>query len=388
MSVGRFWRTHWYERERREGYDKRLRANSPDVMLHPQYGPRTEARESGMFPIEANEDLFQIDQAELYCELWSGHPGTVNKRVSINGRSTYVLPEVGTKAGHCTYVYPRIPLKITDLVRGVNAFQWAVDNETFWGNLLLDNAALRVQLKADHTELVALGLETFTAQVVATPRTDGGEGFALALESSHPERVASVDFQGFYFGFDENGDTLGRDWHGFTKHRKPSAWLPALWDTAMLPAQAGVAVRASVRFHDRPELEYVTGEAEGLVISHPRGTVVELVHAYDLPRSFWSRAGNRKTCRLWLEHPETIERAELHVVTWTGGSGTVKDYFTLNAIPYAVAEGSKHEPEYSVLPVDPATLQETNEVALLSDTEHHGIEILLPGPALMVRRRL
>jgi hypothetical protein len=52
-----------------------------------------------------------------------------------------------------------------------------------------------------------------------------------------------------------------------------------------------------------------------------------------------------------------------------------------------VAEGTAHEPQYSVLPVDPKTLVESNEASLLSDTEHHGIEILLPGPALMVRRR-
>jgi hypothetical protein len=153
MSDGRFWRVHWYRRGREfcnPCYDKRLRATSPDVILHPQFGKRQEVRENGMLQIEANEDLYQIDHAELYVELWGGHPGTVNKRVSVNGRSTYVLPEVGTKAGHCTYVYPRIDLKITDLVNGFNAFQWAVDNETFWGNLLLDNAALRVRLKPDH----------------------------------------------------------------------------------------------------------------------------------------------------------------------------------------------------------------------------------------------
>jgi len=28
-----------------------------------------------------------------------------------------------------------------------------------------------------------------------------------------------------------------------------------------------------------------------------------------------------------------------------------------------------------------------NEVKLLSDTEHHGIEVLLPGPCLLLRYR-
>ena len=38
--------------------------------------------------------------------------------ITVNGRSTYFLPRVGSQVGHCTYFYPSIPLKITDLVDG------------------------------------------------------------------------------------------------------------------------------------------------------------------------------------------------------------------------------------------------------------------------------
>jgi hypothetical protein len=86
---------------------------------------------------------------------------------------------------------------------------------------------------------------------------------------------------------------------------------------------------------------------------------------------------------------EKIERAQLHTVTWTGGPGEVKDYFTLNGVHYPIADGHDHILNYSVLPVDPKTLRrgEDNAIALLSDTEHHGIEMVLPGPVLAVRRR-
>jgi hypothetical protein len=76
------------------------------------------------------------------------------------------------------------------------------------------------------------------------------------------------------------------------------------------------------------------------------------------------------------------------VNTWTGGAGEVKEYFKLNGHPFPVAEGSRHELIYSQLR-EPASVlrQGFNEIELLSDTEHHGIEILLPGPCLMVRSR-
>ena len=43
---------------------------------------------------------------------------------------------------------------------------------------------------------------------------------------------------------------------------------------------------------------------------------------------------------------------------------------------------------YRVVPLEPPILQRgPNRIELLSDTDHHGIEILLPGPALVVRSR-
>jgi hypothetical protein len=53
-----------------------------------------------------------------------------------------------------------------------------------------------------------------------------------------------------------------------------------------------------------------------------------------------------------------------------------------------VAEGARHELVYSRLPADPRNLRRgLNRIELLSDTQHHGIEVIYPGPALMVRYR-
>jgi hypothetical protein len=83
-----------------------------------------------------------------------------------------------------------------------------------------------------------------------------------------------------------------------------------------------------------------------------------------------------------------IERAELYVITWTGGSGGIQDYFKLNGHHFPVAEGSNHVIQHNRLAVPLSLLKPgANTMELVSDTEHHGIEIIYPGPALMVRYR-
>jgi len=168
---GVFYREYWGERRNTDG--RFLRVNDAELSLHPTFGRRREARSNGLLLVEAPEDLFQVEAAELYLELWGGHPGTAAKRFMLNGRGPYVLPEVGTEAGHCTYSYPTVPLSVSHLVRGVNAFQFACDRgETFWGHYIVDNACLRVYLKPTHPDLEAAGMKAFSARVwTSTPAT-------------------------------------------------------------------------------------------------------------------------------------------------------------------------------------------------------------------------
>jgi hypothetical protein len=402
QKQGVFWRYHWYERGLTNGnpaYQGRFRVNSPEVSLHPAFGRRVEAKENGMMLIRTEEDLFQTQAAELYCEIWGGHPGTANKRVTINGRSTYLLPRVGTEEGHCTYSYPAFPLKLTDLVNGYNAVQFAVDQgTTFWGHMIVDNAAIRVALTNGHTDLVKLGLTDFTAKVSAEPLATG-EAFRLSLQATPDAaaRISEVNFQGWYYGYDENGNLQRCDWHGFSYEQNPTATLGSAtkapfaldWDTSLIIAQSNVALRATVRFKAQANLVYLTPPITNLQIPERAQSKVVLFAPHDLPDHFWSRATKLKTCTLDIDlDPERIEKAELHIITWTGGAGTIKEYFKLNGVHYPVAEGQRHELVYSRLPVAARNLKRgLNRIELLSDTEHHGIEVIYPGPALMVRYR-
>lgn len=394
-NPGRFWRLWWYEpgvENGNPGFNKRFRVNSPETSLHPEFGSRSEARSSGMLQILMLEDPRRLDAVELYCELWGGHPGTANRRVGINGRSLYPLPENGTAAGHCTHLYPTIPLRLTDVVNGYNALQFACDlGTTFWGHFIVDHACLRAGLRRDHPDLKKLELDGFQARVQVEPGPN--ETLRLTLESNAPKRIRRVHFRGFYEGYDENGDGLTRDWHGFTKGREPVAWLGsaaaapfrATWDTAMAP-EGMASVRATVLFHDAPGLVYETAASDPFVLPAKQGARVYPIGAASLPVPFWSRAKKRITARIDLPlEPSAVERAELHVVVWDGGRGTVKEPFRLNGRALEVCGKGAHDVIYSVLPVPRELIERRNLIELESDTDHHGIEVLLPGPCLMVR---
>jgi hypothetical protein len=397
---GQFWRVHWYEQgieHGNPGYNGRFRVNAPEAGLLPRFKDRPEPRGNGMMLVLAEEDLTLLDAAELYLELWGGHPGTANKRVGINGRSTYPIPEVGTAEKYCTHQYPTIPLKITDLVNGWNALQFACDQgQSFWGHFIVDNAALRVGLKADHPDLRTAKLDGFRAAVKAEAERDGLL-CSLGVPAHLLPLISSVDFQGWHAGYDENGDGQTVDWHGFTKGRQPVAFIGTAtqapfavrWDVSMLPDQETIGVRAIVRFRDRPHLLFATAPLTNVRMPRDPQSHVALHLSNDQPAEFWSRANERKSCTIPLDlDPRRIERAELHVVVWDGGAGDVKDYFTLNGHPLAVAGTGRHDVRYSRVPIPPTILKQgANRIELLSSTDHHGIEVLRPGPALMLRTR-
>ena len=141
VNAGEFYREYWAQWDENITNCKgRLRVNDTELSLHKNFGKRSEAKANGLMLVSINEDLFQLKAAELYLEMWGGHPGTSNKRFLPNGKQIYSVPEVGATAGHCTYSYPAIPVKVNHLVRGINAFQFVIQYtfykfKLFWNNI-------------------------------------------------------------------------------------------------------------------------------------------------------------------------------------------------------------------------------------------------------------
>lgn len=398
-----FWLEHWFVRTLEEGnppVTARFRVNDAFVAFHRAYKDRREVRSNGMMQIPVRVDVTSVRAAELYLEMWGGHAGTANKRVTVNGRTTYPIPENGAAQHQCTHQYPSLPLTITDVLRGHNVFQFACDRgSSFWGHYIVDEACLRFELPPGHAALAEASLAGFTARIVAEGR---GETIALSLESSGVAAaggggIASVEYYGCYAGYDESGFGPGRQWHGFTKKREPLGHIGTVteppyrinWDVSMLPAQRDVAVRALVRFKGAPALVYRPPVFEGLEIAARLGVEVGVFNLAELPPRFWSRANRPKSAQIVLPMDAgRIERAELHALAWTGGPGEVREYFKLNGRHFPVADGHDHRTHYTVLPVEPSLLRKgENGIEVLSDTKEHGIELLSPGPALVVRYR-
>ena len=193
-STGQFLRLWWYEPGLENGNpvsNRRFRVNAPEVVTHPTFATRPEAKGNGMLQVRIQEDLRQLQGAELDLELWGGHPGTRNRRVTINGRTTYALPGVAGDT-QCTHMYPRLALKVNDLVDGYNALQFACDQgASFWGHFIVDEACLRAVLNDNHTDLKAAGLFGFQASVRATPSSAGAE--AIELVARLPRGQARYD---------------------------------------------------------------------------------------------------------------------------------------------------------------------------------------------------
>ena len=153
----------------------------------------------------------------------------------------------------------------------------------------------------------------------------------------------------------------------------------------MAPGRSAMA-RARITFRDAPGLIYETSPSEEIPLPGRETFHVQCILAADLPAPFWSRAGSPRTARINLPvPPSAVERAQLHVVTWDGGRGAVEHPFRLNGLPVEVCGNGRHDVIYSVRELPPRALRPVNTVELLSGTDHHGIEILLPGPALMIR---
>lgn len=397
--AGEFYREHPARQDSDISNSKRwLRVNDPELSLHETFGKRAEAKANGLMLVDIDENLFQLARAELRLELWGGHPGTANKTFALNGKGVYSIPEVGAETKNCVYSYPAVDVNVAHLVGGVNAFQFACERGgSFWGHYIIDHAAVRCVLKDDHPDLQEARLDKFTAEIAL-----GGDGTVLSdttnisiyFPQKFVESIISVDYFARYLGFDDTGSGTENDWHGFThkgqwRNHIGSASKPPFnvkWDTSMIPSQPRpMAVRAII--HLEGGFHYITDTLDGLIFAKQRKQV-RMHRCSIMPVPFWSRGGSVKEAQIELpDDMLSLEKALLMVKIWDGGEGTVKQPFKINGHSYSITSGkSIHDVVFTIAEVNPEDLKTgRNAIMLLSDTEHHGIEVLLPGPVLITR---
>ncbi|MBN1466835.1 hypothetical protein JXA02_13860 [candidate division KSB1 bacterium] len=129
FADGTFYRQYWAEFDEKisNHRDGRWRVNDPEIATDDTFGKRSETLANGLVLLNTPENIFDLEKGVLYLEMWGGHPHTTNKRVTVNGKGVYIIPDHGTSQGHCVYSYPSIEIKPAHLVNGANALQFSCD---------------------------------------------------------------------------------------------------------------------------------------------------------------------------------------------------------------------------------------------------------------------
>jgi hypothetical protein len=203
-----------------------------------------------------------------------------------------------------------------------------------------------------------------------------------------------VDFIGEYLDFDWNGDGVFRDWQGHLRNGALAAhaatatqtttagvWA-AHWDTTWLADQPE-PMRLVARVVDETGLCHVTSVVDSLTLA-PRDYSVGLFRPYAVLAHWQSRANGTDGCLFRLTGPiDQAKDARLILPTWNGDHC---DRIMVNEQTIAGKTGLNHDLSYDTLPVPVEILRKgMNSFATFSTDSQHGVEVLWPGPVMLVR---
>ncbi len=347
-------------------------------------------------------DLDHAVRAEALIDRWGGHPRTTQKQIRFNKHKWLRVPELlTTPPGNApeTFMFqdnPIVEVPLNHLREGANTIEGTCGafGETGWGQWGLYSVILRVYydpLKKTHT-----------TGTLASPLSHATlpENPVIEVAVSDEASVGRVDVVALHRNYDVNGDGVYREW--VRSYHQPRRGEPAdirnhvgtrreppfevTWDTSWVPDQEPGSVQLIARIQNTDGVWFVTDRVEGLSLGD-RPYTAHLYPAADVPPKFSSRLGKPMSCRIVIPDNHDLSKAVgavIHLRTWEGEDKAHKS-FTLNDWPHA-NEGLNHHYDYDVYEVPVEVLKNGgNTFTICSDTKHHALEVLWPGPALTVR---
>jgi hypothetical protein len=356
------------------------------------------------------DDLQDAVRAELVIDENIGHVGTTNKKIRFNGNAWINVPELGAgngiPAGHNGQCYsqqfnPTLQIPLAHLIQGNNLFQGTSGPQTCydfgWGLWAWYEVMVRVYYGP---------AKVHPTGSITSPTNGGTIGENPTVTASTSADAVQVDFLGYYDGYDADGDGVGQQYHyNYHRGKTETAVLmkghigsdvaspfSVVWNTALVPEQAAGSMKLLARIKGSNGVWFVTNEVTGLSLQRT-GSYVRMYRAYDMPERFWVRAGagrSPKSTHFTIPAGDNLANATSlkfivstmdadHVAERANYSMKVNSYI----LPYF---GQDHWYSMDALTLPAGTLvQGTNTFTVASTTVHHGIEILWPGPALVVR---
>lgn len=350
-------------------------------------------------------DLKHAVAAEMTIDRWGGHRGTINKRVRFNGNGWITIPEIqNTPDGIRPEMLmfqdnPTVPVPLADLIDGINTFEGDCDEAGGfgWGQWGLYSMILRVYYDPG----VLSERVGFDAKIT-TPTTGSTltENPTVQVRASAIQGVVRVEVLANYDGFDEDGDGDHGGWHESrfqlqrgqpndvrnhvgTRWRQPYRMT---WDTSLVPDQPKQSIQLIARVQDARGFWIVTDPIKNLTLKR-EGTSVRVFHAEGVPEDFAVRVNETLTCNIPVTDvpPEWKPvNAGLHLRTWHGDDVS---HSPIRINDFELLPGGKnHHFDYDVLELDHSAIKDgANTFTIHSETEHHMLEVLWPGPSLVVR---
>lgn len=356
------------------------------------------------------DDLSGATRAEAVINIWGGHVGTSGKKIRFNGNSWIDIPEFGAgngiPGGHDGFNYITqadyvISVPVGNLVQGNNTFQGTNSGQSGpygfgWGQFGWYSIIIRVYYD---------GSKPHSTGSITSLSTGGTFGENPSVAASVNGGSDRVDFLAYYDGYDTDGDGVFQEYHHdyaptgsestpTIKNHVGTATggsSQVTWNTQYVPDQGGIKLLARIR--NGNGVWYVSPEVTGLTLQRS-GSYVRLYKPLDTPERAWAR-GDIGEIRIHGDIPggdnvANATEAVGFVRTWNGIDGaqepTDYNYRKFNNWTDG-AYGGNHAYSFNIrsLPVSELRSGSNEFTFYSSNILHHGIEILWPGPGLIVR---
>lgn len=369
-------------------------------------GPDAEAEGAQQFlPNAVNridiDDLADAVRAEVCIEQWGGHAGTGHKQMRVNGTAWIDVPEPahipnrrgrgGPSINYQYFAYPCVPIALEQLHEGENTFEFLCRSGEdqggawlgrWWPQWGVYGVTFRIYYDEEKPHP--------TGRVTAPEPGDSiGEEVTVSVEAGGPRAIRRVQVVAACDGFDLDGDGDFSGWQyrlrygrmaGHTGTATDEPWQ-VRWTTEEVPTQAA-EIRLCAWIRDETGLCTVTPAVGELMLRRP--WTLRMYAPTGIPAQWQTRAGNTHECTVTI--PEDLPEAtaaRLVLATWNGDHC---EELAVNGVRIAGRVGRNHNYSLDQLDVPLAALRQgENTISTFSSTEHHGIELMWPGPVLFVR---
>jgi len=368
--------------------------------------PQGVIRDSAMFTIIV-DDLKDAIRVELTGYFHTGHIGTSERRIRVNGGKTIDLPAAEIPAGNkeCYFSYifgrPSVEVSLKDMKEGENHLTFYVGPQIChgfdWPCYGFHSMILRVYYDNSKPHP--------TGKIEYPPNGHVITNDELMIKTnvdSTQAAISSVDIVGYYYDYPFEGSGKYFDWHylideygrwfGFINRNINSPYHET-WNLEWLPDQ-DEPIKLMARITDIRGISYMTPAVENLILKRENHSV-RMYKTTDVPENFKVRVN--ETMKSHFEPIADLSQViKVQMVSIISIGHMDNKYFTFCGIndiklkQYEALPNLNSDFFYDTyLPVNPGILKRgVNEFFVHSNTDGHMTEVCWPGPALLVRYEL